>query len=59
MTRCIIPEFCAHYRIDFGMILKAKGYLLDLSSKEICVYTFIKIIIVFFGRKIEIVFLME
>ena len=41
------------------MILKSKKCFLDLLIKGIYVYTFIKINIVFFGRKIEMIVLLR
>ena len=60
MARCKIPEFCERYKIDIGIYdTKSKRILSGMLNRGIYVYTFIKITIVLFGRKIEkIVYLM-
>ena len=60
VTRCKSSSFCGRFKLDIGIYDgKRKEYSLGLSSKEINAYTFTKIIIVSFGKKIdEIVYLM-
>ena len=59
MTRCRIPEACERYKIDIGIYAPKSKLILPRNGKQWeNVYTFTKIIIVLFGKKIdEIVYL--
>ena len=54
LTRCRIPEFCERYKTDIGINdPEANEYSLGMLKRRIYVYTFIKILIVVSGRKID------
>ena len=52
MTRCRSPKFCERFKIDCGIYdPEAKQYSQGKLNRGVFVYTFIKIIIVLFGKR--------